>query len=134
MSSWPDAIFASDLAADVRAEFHDALRFGLPAAEATAAVLSKYRELLHDPREGPVVVMCLAALQMAAGQLHPDTRDAALELIRDRAVLRAWAGGDGARKRELKALLEAFEADLVAAEVMGDEEQSQDDQAPDPAE
>src|SRR4051794_22698840 len=108
------ALFASDLAGDVRAEFFDSVKFGFPTADATQAVLSKYRDLLNDPLEGPVVIVCLAALQMEAGELHAQMRDAALSLIDDRDTLRAWSGGDSIRKQELKKLFAAFEVDLLA--------------------
>ena len=115
---WSDALFASDLALDVRGEFHEAMEFGLSASEAARAVLSKYRDVLRDPAEGPVVIFCLAAMQMGAGQLTAVTREAALELIGDREALRAWSKGDGARRREIKAALDAFAEDLRAAPVI----------------
>ena len=71
-------LFTSDLAAEVRGEFFDRTGFGLPVRDATADVARPVRQSVDDrPNDGPVVIVCLAALQFEAGELFESFRDAA---------------------------------------------------------
>ena len=84
------ALYASDLAAEVRSEFEDRVGFGTSVAEATAAVVQQFGRAMHDADNGPVILLALAALQLHHGQVEPAFRDAALELIDDGTAERAY--------------------------------------------
>lgn len=105
------ALYASDLAGEVRDEFEERVGHGLPVAEATAAVVERFAHALHDPDDGPVILLVTAALQLHHGRLDPAFRDAALDLIADGSALRAHAGDGGEvadRRRVLAELEEAL--------------------------
>lgn len=81
MGASSSAIFDDDVAADVRAEWRDAILDGLEADEATARVLAEFAEALDHGDDAKVVWMALAAAQMETGWLQDDVRDRALSII-----------------------------------------------------
>ena len=109
-----DALFAGDLAAEIRGEFDERVAFGLPVADATAAVVEQFGGLLRDPDDGPVVLLALAALQLLNRGLQPAVRDAALELLEGGARF-AGPTGDSTRDAERRRLLSELEAELLAS-------------------
>ena len=105
-----DALFAGDLAAEIRGEFDERVAFGLPVADASAAVVEQFGGLLRDPEDGPVVLIALAALQLLDRGLQPAVRDAALELLEGGITL----GGDPTRAADRRRLLDDLEDELAA--------------------
>lgn len=89
MGTWGTGIFSDDTAADIRADWRDAIREGLSVEAATARVVERYAEAQRDQDEGPVFWFALAAAQHESGRLLPEVRDRALALIE--------TGGDVAR-------------------------------------
>ncbi len=77
------ALFASDLAQDVRTEFNERRNGGLSVADATAAIVAAFNHLLNRAEEGPVVIIAITALQLRDGALHPTFRDAAIDLLNE---------------------------------------------------
>jgi len=78
-----DALFASDLARDVRSEFNARRDEGLSVHDATAAIVAHFRDLLDHPQDGPVVIIVMALLQLLEGSPIAALRDAALELLQE---------------------------------------------------
>src|SRR5262245_20123940 len=78
-----DALFASDLAKDVRSEFNARREEGLSVSDATAAIVAHFRHLLDRPDDGPVVIIAIAVLQLLEHAPMSTFRDAALDLLRE---------------------------------------------------
>ena len=78
-----DALFASDLAKDVRSEFNARRDEGMSVHDATGAVVAQFRHLLERPEEGPVLIIAIAALQQLERAPTATFRDAALDLLRE---------------------------------------------------
>ena len=78
-----DALFASDLARDVRSEFNARRDEGLSVHDATGAIVAAYGHVLPRAEEGPVVIIALAVLQLLEGAPTATFRDAAIELLNE---------------------------------------------------
>jgi hypothetical protein len=78
-----DALFASDLAKEVRSEFNARREEGLSVHDATGAVFAHFRHLLDRPDEGPVVIIAIAVLQQLERAPTETIRDAAVDLLRE---------------------------------------------------
>lgn len=63
MGTWSAAIFADDVACDVRDQYLALLAEGLDGAEASRALESEWGEVDTDPDEGPVFWIAFAAVQ-----------------------------------------------------------------------
>jgi hypothetical protein len=94
------ALFASDLAKDVRSEFNAQRDAGLSVNDATNHVVSHFRHLLDHPEEGPVVIIALAVLQSLERAPISAFRDAALELLNEDHGFTSRAGENAAFRRE----------------------------------
>jgi hypothetical protein len=100
-----------DLAADVRADWRDALIEGWSAEDAEARVLARHDASLRDPVEEPQLHLALAAAQHETGHLSGRVRDRALEIIASGVELQRFAG-DAARSRARARALDRLEAKL----------------------
>ncbi len=78
-----DALFASDLAKDVRGEFNVRRDEGMSVNDATAAIVASYGHVLSRPEDGPVVIIAIAVLQLLERAPTATFRDAALDLLRE---------------------------------------------------
>lgn len=78
-----DALFASDLAKDVRGEFNARRDEGMSVSDATGAIVAAYGHVLSRPEEGPVVIIAIAVLQLLEHAPTATFRDAALDLLRE---------------------------------------------------
>jgi hypothetical protein len=78
-----DALFASDLAKDVRSEFNARRDEGMSVTDATSTIVASYGHMLARPEEGPVVIIAIAVLQLLEHAPTATFRDAALELLRE---------------------------------------------------
>ena len=104
-----DALFASDLAKDVRSEFNALREDGQTVHDATAAVLAHFRGVLDDAEEGPVVIIVMALLQLFEGAPTATLRDAALELLRQGYGSATGRGEKPSRSRDRQ----RFHAQLI---------------------
>lgn len=111
-------LLSSDLAQEVKAEFNGQLAVGLDVAGATQHVFAQFRAALVDPHNGPVVVLCLAAMQLKEDQLHPVVREAALDLIDSGEAAAAFPAESGERRSGQREFLDQFAAALKAASVV----------------
>lgn len=112
-----DALLASDLAAEVKAEFLGRIDRGLSVAVATQAAFAAFRDALASPNDGPVVLVALAALQWREGQLQAVIRDAAVDLIDSGEALAAYTTADAATRKARREVLDAFAGQLREAAV-----------------
>ena len=87
-----DALFASDLAREVRTEFNARRDEGMGVDDATSAIVASYGHVLARPEEGPVVIIAIAVLQRLEHALSDTLRDAALDLLREGYGFSARAG------------------------------------------
>ncbi|HUY58616.1 MAG TPA: hypothetical protein VMV16_02800 [Solirubrobacteraceae bacterium] len=92
MGSWGTALFSDDLAADVRADWRDAIIDGEEPEDVTQRLIDRYIRGRSDSGDTLVFWLALAAAQLETGRLDADVRDRALTIID--------SGGDVARWRE----------------------------------
>jgi hypothetical protein len=76
-----EPLLSSDFSRAVQGDYAEIDAVGADAEQTTAAVFARYRDLLNDPVEGPVVLLTLAVLQHRSGRVLPAVRDAAVDLI-----------------------------------------------------
>lgn len=100
MGTWGTGIFADDLAADVRADWRDAVTEGLSPADATARLIARYRGSIDDSDESARFWMALAAAQSETGRLQDDVRDRALHIIAQGADIEQFEPQDRGRRRK----------------------------------
>jgi hypothetical protein len=112
------AILASDLAAEVAAEFNGRRSMGFDVPAATVNVFGKFRSALASPADGPVVLIALAALQLQDGYLQPVIRDAAVDLIDSGEALNAYRSEDGGQRKATRQMLEQLAAVLGESDVV----------------
>ena len=103
-----NALLASDLAQEVRAEFEGQLGTGHTVPAATGHAFGRFRNALADPHDGPVVLLALAALQWREDYLQPVIRDSAIDLIESGEAMAAHRTDDAATRRNRRELLEHF--------------------------
>jgi hypothetical protein len=113
-----DALLASDLAQEVRAEFEGQLGGGHTVPAATGHVVGRFRNALADPHDGPVVLLALAALQWREDYLQPVIRDSAVDLVESGEAMAAHRTRDAATRRNRRELLEQFAEVLRTATVV----------------
>jgi hypothetical protein len=107
------ALFADDVACDVRDEFVERLRSGADPAAATQAMLQGFADIIADVDDGPVFWLALAATQWKYGCLADDVRTRAVEVIDGGVDLARWSGAAASRR---KAVLEALREQLGAVQ------------------
>ena len=107
-----DALFASDLAKDVRSEFNARRDEGLSVHDATSAIVASYGHVLSRPVDGPVVIIALAVLQLLEHAPTATFRDAALDLLREGHGFALRPGEQSTARRERERLREQL-IDLI---------------------
>ncbi len=110
-----NALFASDLAKDVRGEFNARRDEGQDVNDATGAVITHFRHLLDRAEEGPVVIIAIAVLQRLERAPTPTFRDAALDLLREGYGFTVRPGEQSAFHRDRQQLREQLIALLEPA-------------------
>ena len=91
MGVWDTAVFANDLACDIRDHYRELIEDGVDDAEATRQTTAKYQESLDDPDDGASAILALAVTQSKIGRLDPVIRDWALAVIERGGDLAVWA-------------------------------------------
>jgi hypothetical protein len=112
MGTWSAAIFADDVACDVRDQYLALLAEGLDGAESSRRLESEWGDADSDPDEGPVFWIALAAVQWEYGRLQPHVAKRALAIIDRGDDLQRWQGAPGLAKRRsaLQALRRKLES------------------------
>jgi hypothetical protein len=101
-----DALFASDLAKDVRSEFNARRDEGMSIADATSHVIGVFHHLLERAEEGPVVIIVIAVLQLLEHAPTATFRDAALDLLREGHGFTSRSGEQSSFRRDRERLRE----------------------------
>jgi hypothetical protein len=91
MGVWDTALFANDLACDVRDHYRQLIEDGVEDAEATRQTVETFKESLDDPDDGTGAILALAVTQSKIGRLDPLIRDRALAAIDRGGDLSIWA-------------------------------------------
>jgi hypothetical protein len=117
-----DALFASDLAREVRSEFNARRDEGLSINDATAAIVEHFRHLLDRPEEGPVVIIAIAVLQSLELAPMNTFRDAALDLLREGHGFASRAGENLSFRRDRERLREQLIELLESPTIVPDEQ------------
>lgn len=86
MGVWDTALFANDLACDLRDHYRELIEDGIEDAEATRQTIEKFQQSFDDSEDCTSAILALAVTQSKIGRLDP--------LIRDRAVAAIDRGGD----------------------------------------
>ncbi len=97
-------LFASDLASEVRETFEEMVGFGASVVAATQETVHRFDGAIQDARDGPVVIITLAVLQIRHGVIFSSIRDAAIEAIDEGAAERLTTQ-DAAGRRQIRELL-----------------------------
>lgn len=116
-----DALFASDLAKDVRGEFNARRDEGMNVADATGAVVAHFRHLLDRAEEGPVVLIAIAVLQLLEAAPTTTFRDASLDLLREGHGFALRPGENIGFRRDRERLREQLIEMLESATIVPDE-------------
>ena len=91
MGAWGTDVLDNDVAQDVRAEFEQAIAATGSTAAAISAVRQQFEEYLDDQDDYPEVVLSLAWLASARGDIPAPIRDEAIKVIREGLGSRKWA-------------------------------------------
>ena len=121
------ALFASDLATQVRESFAEMIDFGASVSAATQETIARFQGALKDERDGPVIIIALAALQVREREIFASIRNAALELLQDDAVEKLISRESAARN-QVRAVLDELQETLEAIEVEDDEDDDETDE------
>lgn len=115
MGTWGLGIFSDDTACDVRDDFRELAAEGLSPAAATRRLLVEYAGILHDPDEGPLFWLALAAAQCRTGRLVASVRQRALRIIDRGDELVRWQDeGDPRLVERRRQVLLKLRAELLA--------------------
>lgn len=120
-------LFASDLAEQVREAFEEMIDFGASVTAATQETVHRFEGALGDERDGPVVILVLAALQVKHREVHASIRDAALQIMQSGEADQLITAEPAAR-RQVRELLGELEEILESLEVDADEEEDEDEE------
>ena len=118
-------LFSSDLGQQVRASFEEMIEFGASVTAATQETWHRFKGAMNDPQDGPVVIVALAALQVANREVFASVRDAALEVLGDGSARRQVVGGP--ESESVRQLLDDLQEILEELEVEDDEEDEDDE-------
>ena len=115
-----DALFASDLARDVRSEFNARRDEGMNVNDATSTIVASYGQVLARPDEGPVVIIAMAVLQLLERAVTPTFRDTALDLLREGHGFASRPGENLTFRRDRERFRQQLIEMLEAANVVAD--------------
>jgi hypothetical protein len=113
MGAWGTALFADDVACDVRDAYRDLLGEGHSGPQATRRLLRDFREEIRDHDDEPVFWLALAATQWQLGRLEDKVKAKALKLLESGTALKRWSERDvDGRTRQRKAALDKLQKQL----------------------
>ncbi|MEL7239757.1 MAG: hypothetical protein AAGK78_12930, partial [Planctomycetota bacterium] len=118
-------LFASDLGQQVRESFEEMIEFGASVSAATQETWHRFSGAAKDPQDGPVVLVAIAALQVANREVFASVRDAALGVLQDGSARRQVVGGS--ESSEVRQLLDDLQEILEALEIDEDEDWEDED-------
>ena len=118
-------LFSSDLAEQVRESFTEMIDFGGSVSAATQETIARFQGALKDERDGPLVIIALAALQVKEREIFASIRNAALELLQGRELDKLISSEPAARKQVREVLADLREV-LESVEVEEEDEEDED--------
>lgn len=113
VGTWGTGIFDSDLAAEIRESWRDAILDGLDPTAATERIRSVFSGSFDDDDEGVVAWLALALAQHETGRLQDDVRDRALEVIAKGADLEQWREEHAIGVKRREEVLERLRTKLI---------------------
>ena len=119
-------LFSSDLATQVRETFAEMIDFGASVSAATQETIARFQGALKDDRDGPVIIIALAALQVREREIFASIRNAALELLVDGGLDKLVSNESGARN-QVRAVLDELRETLESIEVEEDDDDDEDE-------
>ena len=99
MGTWGTAIFADDVASDVRSDFRNFLADGQALHPATDEIVEAYGARFDDLSTDTAFWLGLALTQWRMGRLDPRVKEAALQIIDDGLDLKNWEGSPEQARR-----------------------------------
>ncbi|MDR1849641.1 MAG: hypothetical protein LBQ75_06355 [Zoogloeaceae bacterium] len=111
MGTSSTALFADDVACDVRDEFIESLSTGATPVDVTQSLIQSWDNAIQDADDGPVFWLALAATQWKYGCLDDNVQTHAIEIIDSGVDLKRWAGSSAARRQ---AVLSSLRAKLLS--------------------
>lgn len=81
MGMWGFELYQNDTSLNVKDDFEKQYETGEPVQEITNQMINIYRNILNDPKEGPLFWFALADTQWELGVLLPEVKDKALYCI-----------------------------------------------------
>ncbi len=111
MGVWGTALFADDVACDVRGHYRGLLEDGVGDDEATRLTLEAYAAYLEEP-DG-IALLALAVTQSKVGRLDAEIRDRALAVLDRGADLEIWQQENPKLVSKRRAVLEKVRAQLT---------------------
>lgn len=112
MGIWGTAVFADDVAADVRSDWREGILDKIPPEELTARLVSSYAAQADDPGDGLVFWLALAAAQQETGRLDPGVRDRALSILDRGGDVDRWDEEDPGLAKQRKKVLDRLREKL----------------------
>ena len=107
MGTSSTALFGDDVARDVKQDFVDLLRRGLPPDKAVDILKKDWADSIIDTDDGPTFWLALAATEWAYGCLDEEAKQKAIEVIDSGYGLTRWSGAALVRRRSVLAELRA---------------------------
>jgi hypothetical protein len=114
VGSWGTAIFSDDLAADIRADWREAILDGEEPENLTRRLIDRHAPCAPDDRDTLVFWMALAAAQMETGRLDRAVRDRALAVIDAGGDVATWRAQDESLGRQRQKVLDGLAQKLRA--------------------
>lgn len=108
MGNWGQGILQDDVADDARLLFEEALEGGQSVEAAIQGVLRECPWSLDDDEDAATIMLALAALELAHGDLSSTTRFAALAVIANGDAIARWEGSPPALVAQREAILHRF--------------------------
>lgn len=106
MGTWGTGLYADDTCCDVRDDYVQALKSGMPDDEAYRYILQRHSFVLDDPEFSYMVYFPLAETTWKYGRLNEELRSIALALLKQLEDCSSWGAGAKARKKVQQALEE----------------------------
>ena len=120
-------LFASDLATQVRETFAEMIDFGASVSAATQETIARFQGALKDDRDGPVIIIALAALQVREREIFASIRNAALELLQGDGIDRLLTT-ESAGRNQVRAVLADLQETLESIEVEEEDDDDEEDE------
>lgn len=111
MGTSGSALFNDDVASDVKRDFLDLLRRGVPPDRAVEVLKRDWANAIADTDDGPIFWLALAATEWEYGCLDEVVKRKAIEVIANGDELARWSGSSLSKRQSV---LEALKVQLLS--------------------